>query len=96
MSKKITRAELEAIGRNWLNRRNKLLEYYESAKHTESRRVRARFLAFKLNYRIGKIISLLGQSNPPKDFASGGFVRAESIESMQPGEYVIAKPNFKK
>lgn len=94
MSKKITRAELVAIGQNWLNRRNKLLEIATDPKSSEIRGFKAFKLAYILNQRITKIAMVLGQSKPPKDFPSGGV--AASIESMQPGEYVIAKPNFKK
>lgn len=96
MSKEITRTELEAIGQNWLNRRNKLLDYAAKKEHPTARRFRSLLLAFALGQRIDKIVLILGQQKPPKDFASGGFVRAESIESMHPGEYVITRPNFKK
>ncbi len=96
MSKKITRAELEAIGQNWLDRRNKLLDYAAKKEHPTARRFRSLLLAFALGQRIDKIVLILGQSEPPKDFASGGLVTAESIESMQQGEYVITRPNFKK
>lgn len=94
MSKEITRTELEAIGQNWLNRRNKLLDYAAKKEHPTARRFRSLLLAFALGQRIDKIVLILGQQKPPKDFPSGGV--AASIESMQPGEYVIAKPNFKK
>jgi len=96
MSKKITRAELEAIGQNWLNRRNKLIEYAKRPESPFFKSIKAWVLAERLNQRIAKIIVILGQSNPPKYFASGGFVRAESVETMQHGEYVITRPNFKK
>ena len=33
---------------------------------------------------------------PPKDFPPGGYKQVDSLENMKPGEFVIAKPNFKK
>lgn len=92
--KNLTRSELEAIGQNWLNRRNKLLEYAQKLETPIENSFRAWDLAHKLNSRITKIVIFLGQPKAPKQFPSGGV--ASSIESMQPGEYVIAKPKFKK
>lgn len=33
---------------------------------------------------------------PRKDFSPGGYKQADSLANMNPGEFVIAKPNFKK
>ena len=32
----------------------------------------------------------------PKHFPPGGLKQVDSLENMKPGEFVIAKPNFKK
>ena len=91
--KNITRSELEAIGQNLLNRRNKLLEYHYNGANPQLKRAKAFVLAWKTNNRLTKIMIFLGQPKAPKHFPSGGV--ASSIESMKPGEYVIARPKFK-
>lgn len=93
MKNTVTSTELEAIGQNWLTRRNKLLEYAQKIETPMDKSFRAWDLAHRLNRRIGKIIAILGQSDAPKNFAPGGLVT--SIETMNPGEYVIARPKFK-
>lgn len=74
MKNTVTRTELEAIGQNWLTRRNKLLEYAQKVETPMDKSFKAWDLAHTLNRRIGKIIAMLGQSDAPKNFAPGGFV----------------------
>lgn len=87
MKNKITRSELEAIGQNWLYRRNKLLEYAYNEVNPIFKRSKSLRLALAMNWRIGNCIKLLGQSKPKKDFAQGGFV--PNTAHVDIGEYVI-------
>lgn len=96
MKKQLTRSELEAIGQNWLNRRNKLLDRSQDELLPALYRTRAIILAYIMNRRITKIAIILGQTKPRKDFPPGGFKQVDSIKNLKPGEYVIAKPNFRK
>ena len=91
--KGLTRSELEAIGKNLLNRRNKLLAYHKNESNPQLKRAKAFVLAWNTNTRLTKIMIFLGQPKAPRNFPSGGV--ASSIEAMNPGEYVIARPKFK-
>ena len=91
--KNLTRSDLEAIGQNWLDRRNKLLDYAQKIETPVAKSFRAWDLAHILNERITKIAIILGMPQEPKQFKSGGVV--SSIESLKPGERVISKPNLK-
>ena len=92
--KNLTRSELEAIGQNLLNRRKKLLAYAQKIETPMERSFRAWDLAHTLDLAIARIVIVLAQPKAPKGFPSGGV--ASSIETMKPGEYVIARPKFKK
>jgi len=92
--KNLTRSDLEAIGQKWLDRRNKLLDYARKPETPDEKSFRAWELSYILKQRITKIAIVLGQPQKPKRFPPGGVV--SSLESMHPGERVIANPNFKK
>ena len=72
--KNITRSELEAIGENWYQRRNRLLDFFEDETKPKEDRHRAWMLAFTMNARLTKIILILGQRKAPKNFKPGGIV----------------------
>lgn len=88
MKKKLTRAELEAIGENWYQRRNKLLDVAHNEAQPQDKRVKAFALAFIMNMRITKIAIVLGQHKVPNAqiFPPGG-----PRSNTPPGEpeYVI-------
>ena len=54
MKKELTRSELEAIGENWYQRRNKLLDVAHNEAQPHDKRVKAFTLAFIMNIRIKK------------------------------------------
>jgi len=89
----LTRSDLEAIGQNWLDRQNKLVEYAQKLETPLEKSFKAWDLAHIMAKRVAKIRSLLIEGSPQKSFPPGGVV--SSLESMQPGERVIANPNFK-
>lgn len=61
MKKELTRSELEAIGENWYQRRNKLLDVAHNEAQPQDKRVKAFTLAFIMNMRITKMAIALGQ-----------------------------------
>ena len=87
MKKQITRAELEAIGQNWLNRRNKLLAVADQPLNQHIKRLKALVLADIMSKRIARVAIALAKSKPKKDFAQGGFVPNSAHVDL--GEYVI-------
>jgi len=89
----LTSSDLEAIGQNWLDRQNKLVEYAQKLETPLEKSFKAWDLAHIMAKRVAKIRKLLIEGTPQKSFPPGGVV--SSLESMQPGERVIANPNFK-
>lgn len=88
MKKQLTRAELEAIGENWFQRRNKLLAICSNKKVDIDERVRAMGLAAVMSMRISKIAIALSKAKPKKKFQSGGVF---SNTPPSEAEYVIKK-----
>ena len=87
MKKQINRSELEAIGQNWLNRRNKLLAVADQRLNPHIKRLKALMLADVMNNRIARVAIALAKIRHKKDFAQGGFVPNSAHVDI--GEYVI-------
>lgn len=88
MKKQLTRAELEAIGENWFQRRNRLLAAAHNKLMPYNYCIKAFRLASILNIRISKIAIALSKVTPKKQFPSGGVF---SNTPPGEGEYVIKK-----
>ena len=88
MKKLLTRAEVEAIGQNWSDRRDKLLEYAQRKDTEMDKSFKAWSLAWIIHKRIDRIRLALAQTKPKKKFPSGGV-----FSNTPPGEpdYVIRK-----
>ena len=88
MKKQITRAELESIGENWWQRRNKLLEYAHNESNHTDKRAKAFGLAVLMNLRCARVANALMTQGPKMQFPPGGV--SVSFPSKHP-EFVILK-----
>ena len=88
MKQLLTRAELEAIGQNWQDRRDKLFEYARNKGNPYNKRMKAIALSAVLIMRLSRIIVALQQDKTRKQFPPGGIF---SSTTLGEGEYIIMK-----
>ena len=86
MKNQVTRAELEAIGENWFQRRNKLLKFAHNESKPTLKRSKAFGLAVIMNLRCARVANALMTQGPKMQFPPGGV--SMSFPSDNP-EFVI-------